>query len=152
MVVFPHNEGDHSFLCEHLFIAFPPLRDAGGFVLARGCRDHRLEEIPIPAEGYSLIYVRSSTTRAPIYIIPLQRSLTLSPCANDEVCSKESNTAIGFSCHTLLLRFMNFFLLYFVLLPCVVSGLFTWSLSAFPRVFLMCLTCVPLSATHRVLI
>lgn len=84
-VWFPHNEGDHAFFSEHLLSAFPPLRDAGGFVLARGSRGRVLEELPIPPEGYSLSYVRSACTRAPLYVVPLQQSLPLRPPPADEV-------------------------------------------------------------------
>lgn len=81
----PHNEGDHTYFAEHLFSAFPPLREAGGFVLSRATRAKVLEDIPIPPEGYSLSFVRSSCTRAPLYIIPLQQRLALSPPSVDDV-------------------------------------------------------------------
>ncbi|XP_029938316.1 cleavage and polyadenylation specificity factor subunit 6-like [Salarias fasciatus] len=84
-VWFPHNEGDHSYVCEHLLSAFPPLPDAGGFVLACGSRAKVLEHLAIPPEGHSLSFVGSVSTRAPLYIIPLQRSLTFTAPPADEV-------------------------------------------------------------------
>ncbi|XP_041830782.1 uncharacterized protein LOC121633001 [Melanotaenia boesemani] len=98
-VWFPHNEGDHLYFSEHLFSAFPALRDGGGFVLARGSRGKVLEQMPIPPEGYSVSFVRSASTRAPLYIIPLQRSLTLSHPSVEEV-PKVMETCL--SCQSLM--------------------------------------------------
>lgn len=109
-VWFPHNEGDHSFFSEHLLSAFPPLRDAGGFLLARGSRGKALEEISIPPEGYSLSFVRSACTRAPLYIIPLQRSLTLTPPPVDEV-GFEPSSMCAFYCMDIQPLFIYLFIL-----------------------------------------
>ncbi|XP_078811933.1 uncharacterized protein LOC105357912 [Oryzias latipes] len=81
LVTFARNTGDHSFLSEHLYSAFPLLTEAGGFSLAKSDRRKQLSLLPIPASGYSLEYLRCRVEikRAPLYIIPLQRALTLQP-------------------------------------------------------------------------
>lgn len=81
LITFNKNTGDHSYLSQHLYSAFPSLREAGGYTLAKSDRSKNLTIIPIPAAGYSLEYLRCRVDikRAPLYIIPLQKSLTLNP-------------------------------------------------------------------------
>lgn len=76
---FDNNVGDHAYLSEHLYNNFPPLRHAGGYTLAKSDRGKRLVRIPIPPLGYTIEFLRHDVDikRAPLYIIPLQRGLTL---------------------------------------------------------------------------
>ncbi|KAL7408084.1 hypothetical protein ABVT39_018006 [Epinephelus coioides] len=78
-ITFNNNMGDHEHLSDVLYTTFPPLRGAGGYVLAKSDRSKKLNGIPIPPSGYSIEYLRRhiDIKRAPLYIIPLQRSLTL---------------------------------------------------------------------------
>ncbi|KAK7160620.1 hypothetical protein R3I93_008314 [Phoxinus phoxinus] len=71
--------GDHAYLTEHLYKTYPPLSEAGGYTLAKSDRAKRLNKVPIPASGYSIEYLRRfvDIKRAPLYIIPLQRALSL---------------------------------------------------------------------------
>ncbi|XP_047245829.1 uncharacterized protein LOC124883039 [Girardinichthys multiradiatus] len=87
VINFHNNMGDHTYLTEHLYSTFPPLRDAGGYILAKSDRGKRLIKIPIPPLGYSIQFLRHEVDikRAPLYIIPLQRGLTLNTPI-EEVC------------------------------------------------------------------
>ncbi|XP_047229246.1 uncharacterized protein LOC124872878 isoform X3 [Girardinichthys multiradiatus] len=87
VIHFHNNMGDHTYLTEHLYSTFPPLRDAGGYTLAKSDRGKRLIKIPIPPLGYSIQFLRHEVDikRAPLYIIPLQRGLTLNTPI-EEVC------------------------------------------------------------------
>lgn len=68
-------------LSDVLHTTFPPLRGAGGYVLAKSDRSKKFNGIPIPPSGYSIEYLlrHIDIKRAPLYIIPLQRSLPLHP-------------------------------------------------------------------------
>lgn len=78
-IYFDSNVGDHTYLSDHLYNIFPPLRDAGGYTLAKSDKGKRLVRIPIPPLGYSIEFLRHDVDikRTPLYIIPLQRGLTL---------------------------------------------------------------------------
>lgn len=81
MIHFTDNRGDHTHFTERLYESFPPLKEAGGFLLATSDRSKLLNRIPIPPSGYSIPFLRqhADVKRAPLYIIPLQKGLTLIP-------------------------------------------------------------------------
>lgn len=73
MITFLNKIGDHAYLTEDLNKAFPPLRDAGGYTLAKSDRG-KIQ--------YSIEYLRRfvDSKRASLYIIPL---LTLCPSVEE---------------------------------------------------------------------
>lgn len=81
LITFSNNMASHSDIAECLYQAFPLLRDAGGFILARSDRKKELTNIPIQTSGYSVAYLRQycKGKRTPIYIIPMQKHLVLQP-------------------------------------------------------------------------
>lgn len=81
VVCFANNQGDHAYLAQELYQSFPPLREAGGFTLATSDRSKMLKKITIPPFGYTIPFLRhhAEIKRAPLYIIPLQKGLTLIP-------------------------------------------------------------------------
>ena len=71
---------------EELLYSFPKLSHAGGFELLRvpeGGGKH-LDVVAAPEYGYTVSYLRAVIHHAKIYILPLQRDLSLEP-EKDEV-------------------------------------------------------------------
>ncbi|KAI2653182.1 G2/M phase-specific E3 ubiquitin-protein ligase [Labeo rohita] len=81
LITFSNNTASHAEVAECLYQAYPLLRHAGGFTLARSDRKRELTKIPIPPTGYSVAYLRlgCKAKRTPIYIIPLQKHIVLQP-------------------------------------------------------------------------
>ena len=80
-ITFTNNIGDHEHLSDILYTTYPALCGAGAYVLSKNDRSKKCNGIPIPPSGYSIEYMwcHIDIKRAPLYIILLQRSLTLHP-------------------------------------------------------------------------
>ncbi len=95
VITFSTNMASHSDMAECLYQAYPLLRGAGGFTLARSDRRRELNPIPIQPSGYSIAYLRTfcKGKRTPIYIVPLQKPLVLQPQEeNVSAMSKSMNS------------------------------------------------------------
>lgn len=59
--------------------AFTALRGIGGFKIMRCCRSRKLIDLPVPAGGYTVSYLKedSGLNRAVAYVVPLQSDLIL---------------------------------------------------------------------------
>lgn len=71
--------------CSALYEFFPALKESGGFKVMRATRNKSLVDIPMPAGGYTIDYLRyeSGLNRAMAYIVPLQQRLM--PCNQQQV-------------------------------------------------------------------
>lgn len=77
-ITFPNNNSSlYTVLCEHLFSAYPLLREAGGFKIMRCGRSQALTQIPVPNSGNSVKFLgcESRLNKALVYIEPLQQAL-----------------------------------------------------------------------------
>jgi hypothetical protein len=76
---------DGRELYDELLEKYPRLHHGGGYELLRVAGEKggkRLEVVSVPANGYSVQYLKAVVSSAKLYIRPLQRDLDLSECVN----------------------------------------------------------------------
>lgn len=78
VIKFPIN-GSAADVQQKIEEAFPVLRGVGGFKIMRCCRNRKLIDLPVPAGGYTVLYLKqdSGLNRAVAYLVPLQCDLNL---------------------------------------------------------------------------
>ena len=83
-VIFPDVRCTSGQFIAVLEDVFPPLKLAGGFKIMRSCRSRDLIDIPMPAGGYTVSFLKnnSSLNKAVAYIVPMQHNITLKEVEN----------------------------------------------------------------------
>ncbi|KAJ7377170.1 hypothetical protein OS493_030369 [Desmophyllum pertusum] len=85
-IVFTNKKGDFKHIQEGLYNNFPKLREAGGFELYRQQDGKSLCYITPPASGYTIPFLKYTygIKSAILYVLPIQRSLSMDPVPLDE--------------------------------------------------------------------